>query len=636
VGVRRGWRKSLSRDRLVAAAFVGAAAVEAVLRHADRPLLLAGELAGAAGLGTLAQRRRRPLLPVAVLAVLDGGASVAQAMVPTLAPRGSGDVLVPIVALIFANYSLGVFGSRPQLLAGAAATLALITVVDLADPSTGNSLPGALVFFTLFVIVAPMLAGRLVRGRSAMVALLAAQAAELEDRQRTVAAEARARERVGLTDRLHEHLVTGMERLLGDIRGVGDRDPQRAAERVELRARALLAETRDVVVALSDLPAADAPGATADPGPAPTPTVAPEAVDALPWTSLAAAALAVGLLMTVLAGSPGVPLPLAAAGCLLLAAPLVMVWARPLLVTVLLWLLAAGFTAAVLPLADSLAGAGLCVLGSFLVAVFADRARAVVGLVVSAGGLVLAFGAGGAASAAPLAVLAWLAGAGLHERGRLVHALRHNNALLAEQLERLHRAAAYDERARVARELHDAVGHSLTVIALQAGGARRVAGDDPGRAAATLDALAGVADEGLRELRRGFVGPVGGAGVAGLVAGARSAGLDVRPELTGDLEALGPESRGAVYRVVQEALTNVLRHAPGAAAQVTVRVAEGTCLVEVRNGAPTDVSTAASGGHGLAGMRRRVEACGGWLRWSDLEDGGFVVRAELPLAAVPA
>jgi signal transduction histidine kinase len=362
----------------------------------------------------------------------------------------------------------------------------------------------------------------------------------------------------------------------------------------------------------------------------------PEPSDTLPWTALAAAALAVGLLMSVLAGSPLAPLPAAVLACLVLAAPVVAVGARPLGATVLLWLLAAGFAATVLPLADSLAGAGLCVLGSFLVAVFADRRRAVAGLVVSAGGMVLAFGPDGAASAAPLAVLAWLAGAGLHERGRLVHALRHNNDLLADQLERLHRAAAYDERARVARELHDAVGHSLTVIALQAGGARRVAATDPGRARATLDGLAGVAEEGLRELRRGFVDPIGGAGVGDLVAGARAAGLDVRPELAGDLDALGPETRGAVYRVVQESLTNVLRHAPGATARVSVRVGEGSCLVEVRNGAPADVSTAPSGGHGLSGMRRRVEACGGRLRWSTLDDGGFVVSAELPVAAAPA
>ncbi len=624
----------MTGDRLVAVVFVVAAVVEALVRHHGRPVLLAGDLAGAFALASLAARRTRPLLPVTVIALVDGLGSLVQALVPATA-AGPADVVVPILALIFANYSLGVYGGRRQVVVGGALTLGLVTVVDLADPAGGHSLASALPFFGLFVVVAPVLAGRLVRGRGALVARLEEQTRRLEGSRDTAAVAARARERMQLADRLQRHLVSGMEVLVADARadpGTPDRLETLAA-RLEAQARALLAETRGVVVALAEAPPAEGPPAPA------RRTVPSDRADAVPWTALAAAALGAGLVLEVVAGSPRVPLPVAAVAALLLAAPVAVLWARPLLVTALLWLLAAAFSVTVMPLAPLLAGAGVCVLAPFLVAALSDRLRAVAGLVLCLAGAALAFGPREALSDSGLLLLAWLAGCVLHERLRLVEALRQTHLLLTEQVEQLHRAAVYDERARVARELHDAVGHSLTVIALQAGGARRLAAGDPARAAQALGTLGRVAEDGLHELRHGFEVPLGGrAGtLEDLVAGARDAGLDVRLDTDGPDDALAPEARTAVYRVVQEALTNVLRHAPGSRAEVTCRRAGDRYEVVVVNDAPPEpLGPTAGSGHGLPGMRSRVEACGGALTWSALPGGGFEVRAELPLTQVPA
>ena len=633
------WRRLPVRDRLVAAGFVAAAALEALVRHHSQVLLLCGDLVGAAALGSLAVRRTRPLVAVTVIALVDGIGSVAQAMLPSATP-GSTDVIVPILALIFANYSLGAFATRTQLMVGAAETMLLITVVDLTDPSGGQSLASALPFFAIFVVVAPAGAGRLVRGRSALVARLRQQTAQLEQQRHTAAEFERARERVQLAERLQGELVSGLENLRAGLRRpTGDDDPEGVAAAVEQRARALLADTRKVVVALADLPPPQHPAAL--PGPAPRGGRSPDQGDRLPWTTLAASALGVGLIFEVSAGHAQLPMPLAVVACLALTAPLILVARAPLVMTALAWTVAAAFSAAVLPLGPTLAGAGVCVLAPFLAALYTARLRAATGLALCCAGAVATFGPAEALSNAGLLLLAWLAGAALHERTRLVRALEQNNLLLSQQIAQLRQTAVYDERAAVARELHDAIGHTMTVVALQAGGARRLARTDPVRATETLRMLDEVVEDGLAELRRGFemsTLPDEDA-FAELLSGARTAGLVVSTSLDGLLDDLAPASRIALYRVVQEALTNVLRHAPGAPTVVQTH-STGGCFEVLVVSQPPPVSPAASpdaaGGHGLRGMRQRVEACGGQLGWQALPGGGFEVRAQLPLAKVPA
>jgi signal transduction histidine kinase len=229
---------------------------------------------------------------------------------------------------------------------------------------------------------------------------------------------------------------------------------------------------------------------------------------------------------------------------------------------------------------------------------------------------------------------------------------------LAERTERLaherelHAAeAAHDERRRIARELHDVVAHTLSVMVVQAGAARRTLDRDATRSVEALDTVEATGRAALGELRRllGFVGDGSAplepqpttADLDALVARARAAGMPVEHRVEGERGELPAGAEVAVYRIVQEALTNAFKHAgPGARASVTLRWTPGRLEVEVRDDggrAPGPVSLP-SGGHGLVGMRERVGLYGGAVDVGPAPEGGFVVRAVLPAetAAVPA
>ncbi|MDX2706702.1 histidine kinase [Streptomyces sp. PA03-6a] len=221
-------------------------------------------------------------------------------------------------------------------------------------------------------------------------------------------------------------------------------------------------------------------------------------------------------------------------------------------------------------------------------------------------------------------------------------------AELAESRERERRLAAeravVRERTRLAREMHDTVAHHISLIAVQSGALEVTARDEEARAAAgtvrqlSRDAL----DElrhmvGLLRMPVAVGGEDAGPGLAELPTLLAAAG----PQVHGDLPGLGrpgcpPPVQHAAYRTVQEALTNVRKHAPGARTEVTVRLAADALHVAVRNapcggGAPGPVLP--SGGHGLTGLRERAAQLGGTLDAGPEPDGGFLVRATLPLAA---
>ncbi|WP_107081715.1 sensor histidine kinase [Streptomyces sp. SBT349] len=220
----------------------------------------------------------------------------------------------------------------------------------------------------------------------------------------------------------------------------------------------------------------------------------------------------------------------------------------------------------------------------------------------------------------------------------------------AEHLEREQRLVAEQarlrERARIAQDMHDVIGHELSLIALSAGALklapglpephRAVAQDIRARAAAAVDRLGEVIGV-LRHETDAAPKEPGDAGIAGLVDRARAAGLAVELRVEGAADGLPPMGGRAVHRVVQEALTNVAKHAPGAAATVRVRHTPGETEVHVENGpAPADVLPAArgpagTGGFGLIGLDERVRLAGGSLTHGDSRgDGGFAVRARLP------
>lgn len=236
-------------------------------------------------------------------------------------------------------------------------------------------------------------------------------------------------------------------------------------------------------------------------------------------------------------------------------------------------------------------------------------------------------------------VLAWSGGRLLrgHEARR---AAAEREAVLAEEQAR---TAVADERARIARELHDAVAHSVSVMVLQAGGVRRLLGDDPTRER-EREALAGVEETGRQavvELHRMLgilrkrddgaeLAPQPSlARVGALVDQVREAGLDAQLKIEGEPAALAPGLDMSAYRILQEALTNALRYAPGARVDVSVRYGRDLQL-EVRDDGPGRAPSQGSG-HGIVGMRERAALFGGELEAGPLPGGaGFRVHARLP------
>ncbi len=235
-------------------------------------------------------------------------------------------------------------------------------------------------------------------------------------------------------------------------------------------------------------------------------------------------------------------------------------------------------------------------------------------------------------------------------RQREREALEQRTRLLAAERDGRAAIAAAAERARIARELHDVVAHSLSVVIAQADGGRYAAEQDPRAATAALHTISATAREALAEMRRalGVLGdraddaprrPQPGVGdLPALVARMREAGLIVELAEQGERRELAPAAGLTLYRVAQEALTNVLKHAGrGATATVVLGWEPSRVRLEVRDdgagtGSPGDGDgdgESEGGGRGLAGMRERVELRGGTLSAGPDPAGGFVVRAAL-------
>lgn len=637
----RGWLRS--SDFLVALGFVAASAIETVARHWDQPAWMVADLPGALLLGCLYLRRTRPLLAMTILGVGAALGTLTELLLMPPQVAGSADAVVPIFALLLITYSLGAYGTNRELALGAVVPLVLIVGIDLSEP-VGYSLLGALPFFAVFVVGAPVLAGRLVRSRATMVRRLREQEHSLQEERAAATREAGALERLQLAQRLHGTLQAGMAALAARVAGTREADADqelRGISEIEAGARALLAETRKVLVSLASDAGPEATAPTQVVASAARPPARPEdgpGASALPWMVVAAAAICVGLMLETRA-SPGirVALPLALLSCFAVAIPLALAPSRPLVMIASLWAAAALFGVLVAPLAGMFTAIGLVFLAPFAIAYLEGRLRAVLGLGICCLGELACFGPEALLSNAVMGVGAWLAGRVLRDRSRLIAELRTNNLQLAEQRENARRRAVLVERATVVRELHDSIGHALTVIALQAGAARRMWNSDRIRSADTLRTIERVARGAYEELQLPTVNAQSPrlSELDELLTGARAAGLRVDLRLDGGDVSLPPDIELAAYRLVQEALTNVLKHAPGAAAQVSIHTAPSHVDLLVVN-SPVESETVATqphGGQGLQGMQQRVEACGGRLDWGPRSDGGFEVRARFRLAA---
>jgi signal transduction histidine kinase len=211
--------------------------------------------------------------------------------------------------------------------------------------------------------------------------------------------------------------------------------------------------------------------------------------------------------------------------------------------------------------------------------------------------------------------------------------------LVRERDESAHRAVA-DERTRIARELHDVVAHAISVIVLQARGARHSLRTEPDEAAGAVDAIERTATQALVEMRRllailradddapDLAPQPSVQRLDALAREVRNAGLPVDLRVEGEPRELATGVDASAYRIVQEALTNVLKHAGEATARVTVTYCADALELEVvdtgNGGKP------AAAGHGLVGMRERAALFGGTLAAERGPEGGYVVRARLP------
>jgi signal transduction histidine kinase len=284
-------------------------------------------------------------------------------------------------------------------------------------------------------------------------------------------------------------------------------------------------------------------------------------------------------------------------------------------------------------------------IAAFSAALYSDQRVIVAALLLAVSAWLLAFGGGVQVpnGLVPFLILApvWGAGSALRRREQWAEA----SAQRADRLEQDQEAALRAERARIARELHDVVTHSVSVMVMQTGAARQIMGRDVDRSGELLQSVEASGRSALEELRRllGLLSeedenaPLepqpGVTEIGSLVDQVRDTGIPVELSIEGQPRVVSRGVAVAVYRIVQEALTNVLKHAGGAPTSVVLRWASGELEVEILDRGPPQWldDTGAWTGRGLAGMRERATMYGGTLDAGPGPEGGYAVRARIPL-----
>ncbi|GAB3146086.1 histidine kinase [Microbispora hainanensis] len=633
------WGTAVGGDLLLAAVLTLVMAAAAAL---DGPATLSGRVGAtvaAGGLLVLAHRRRRPATAVAVVILVTVTEVVASPQAST-APA--------FLAIMVATYSLGAYASTWPLVAGLALATAGVATAQYLGPSQGYSHASADLFLVASLVLAPGVVGGVAGARDRLGRRLDAGTERLRAARDERIAEELARERrrafaalkvllggleetrrhaavAGLADvtaleRIARDLLTRMRTLVGELRAPSADDRRPIREVAELRT-----QVREALAA-ANLPDTDWSGLR----PAGRWTlVAPRWRDAAPtaWVrrhplTCAVICLAVTLAYTAAAARPDPFDGLAPCGILVVA---------PFLLGV------------ACPIHRALAGLALCLLGC-----------AGLGLAAPAAPIT----APEASGAVAVIVGCWAAGRVLRGGAEALAARARATIAVAEENRKKTAAALGEQRARLARDLHDAAGHMMTVIVLQAAAARRVWETRPDLAAEHVAVLRRTLAEALGELRPLLLSltladvpaTAGLGGLPALAGRARGCGLRVALDvdlgagtraLTADIapdlhHAPLPRAVGtAVYRIVQEALTNAARHAPGAFVRVRITRTEQALAVHVSNTRPADrPALSTSAGHGLGGMAERSAACGGTFAAGPRPGGGFDVRAVFPLEEV--
>ena len=292
----------------------------------------------------------------------------------------------------------------------------------------------------------------------------------------------------------------------------------------------------------------------------------------------------------------------------------------------------------------------------YTVAAHEPRRRATISAAITACGILISFAAyatfdsmtgwtAGLTATCLSFGLAWLIGDNLRVRRAYTRQLEQRAAELEIEREEKATQAVTEERARIARELHDVVAHYVSVMVVQAAGARRIADKDPVAARGALEAVEAAGRTALAEMRRMLevlraddtgMGPQPGLGeIDRLIGNVRDAGLPVEYSVEGTACCLPAGMDLAAYRIVQEALTNTVKHGGRATARVTVRYTTETLEIEViddgRGAAAPLLSAADGGGHGLIGVKERVALFGGELHTGPVLTGGYRVLARMPI-----
>ena len=373
------------------------------------------------------------------------------------------------------------------------------------------------------------------------------------------------------------------------------------------------------------------------------------------WFELLIAVMAIaGMLELVVArDSPGAPPTTLWAGVLMLAVLVLPLLARrrfPFAAPASYWLLAAGLSfvdGELIPFIGSLGLVGLAT--AFLLGNLRDPLKAGAGLLIVVVGIVIVVqNIPGAVLVSDFVfislrfVVAWIAGYAMRERAEQAEAAEERAARAERDREATARVAVAEERSRIARELHDIVAHAVSVMVLQVGAVRHKL---PDAMAEDRDALRSVERAGrtaLAEMRRllaamrrdgdeaELLPQPGLDGLDSLLGEIGRAGLPVELHVDGDPVPLPRGIDLSAYRIVQEGLTNALKHARASDADVTVRYRPDELEIEIRDNG--EGSSASDGlGHGLVGVRERVKIYGGEMSAGAATDGGFVLSTRLPL-----
>ena len=650
-------RLRLDGDALLAVSLASVMAGTALVARGGLTAMSLAGVVAAGGLLILVRRRHQPL---AVLIVV-----FAVVYVEELSSRHAFEVAT-FLSIMVASYSLGAHGSSRSLALGLVVGVPGVAIGHALGRRAPYSDASADVFFFVILVLGPVLVGRVVRARSQVASRLSEASQRLAATRAERVAAAVAVDRARLGNRIDATLVDGLGRIV-ELGECATLDQVSALEGI---AREVLGELRALLGDLRGVERSLAPGSSLSDVHARVRRAIeadashPAAHDAINGAARRSALLrprlidaglvvvALVVAAVLLAGTLGTPAlrgprPLDAVLAVAVAAPIA--WARrcALPATVAAFVATFAYVALAAP-TDPESGAlpaGMLVVFPLALGATCPATPATVGLVLCLAFTGLADAVDPASSFDPSTVApgfalvlgAWAAGRVLRDRSRMLGALADTAMAIEREREQLADTALAAERSQVARELHDAVGHAMTVIVLQAGAARRVWTSDPGLAQRHAGTLRATVSELVTELRALLVTLGGGAVRIGrarqLIERARATGIQIGVEVTGDHASLTPAVEHTAYRLLQEALTNAARHAPGAEVQVRLDFKPSGLNLEVSNDAPRLPAPGTVGsGEGLRGMRERVELCGGRLAAGAEATGGFAVRAWLPNA----